>query len=160
MPTEQHKALTRRVVEEIWNKGDLFAIDQLFTRDFVLHDPANPLVKTRQDYEQLVTAYRRAFPDLRFAIEDQIAEGNLVMTWWGARGTHTGPLFGYTPTEKPVMFTGVTIDLIHNGQIAEARVNWDALGFFQQLGIVPTIAGVQPVGVGAYAGPQAGSRPQ
>src|SRR5215813_2161151 len=106
MPTEQHKALTRRVVEEIWNKEDLFAIDQVFTPDFVLHDPANPLVKTRRDYEQLVTAYRRAFPDLRLVIEDQIADGNLVMTWWGAKATHTDPLFGYAPTTKPVMFTG------------------------------------------------------
>jgi len=160
MPTEQHKALTRRVVEEIWNKGDLFAIDQLFAPDFVLHDPANPLVKTRRDYEQLVTAYRRAFPDLRLVVEDQIAEGSLVMTWWGAKGTHTGPLFGYTPTEKPVMFTGVTIDLVHNGQITETRVNWDALGLFQQLGTVPSIAGVQPVGVGVYAGAQAETRSQ
>ena len=49
--------------------------------DFGLHDPAHPLVKTRRDYDQLVPAYRRAFPDPRLVAEDQIAEGNLVMTW-------------------------------------------------------------------------------
>src|SRR5262249_18760301 len=128
MPAEQHKTLARRVVEEIWNKGEYFALDQVCTSDFVLHDPANPFVKTRRDLEHLVPTYRRAFPDLRLVIHDQLAEGDLVMTWWGARGTHTGPLFGYPPTGKLVRVTGITLDLIRDGQIAESRALWDALG--------------------------------
>src|SRR5215472_13087669 len=160
MPAEQQKALVRRFFEEVWNQGDLAVISQVCPPDFVLHDPTTPRFKTRLDYEQLVSVYSRAFPDLRCAIEEQLAERNLVMTWWGMQGTHHGPLFGYAPTERHVRFTGISLNLIRNGQIAEARVNWDALGLFQQLGIVPTIAGVQPVGVGAYAGLQADSRPQ
>ena len=137
MPSEQQKALVRRFIEEVWNKGDLAVIDQICAPNFVLHDPANPRVKMRTEYDQLVTTYRLAFPDLRCAIEEQIAERDLVMTWWGAQGTHRGPLFGYAPTERHVRFTGISLDLIREGQIQESRINWDALGLFQQLGIVP-----------------------
>jgi steroid delta-isomerase-like uncharacterized protein len=148
MPAEQHKALARGVIEEVWNKGDYAVIDQLFADSFVFHDPASPRVKTRQDYGQLAMTYRRAFPDLRLVVQDQITERDLVMTWWGARGTNLGPLFGYSPTERPVSITGITLDLIQNGQIVEERVNWDALGLFQQLGMVPVLTTMPPIGVG------------
>ena len=158
MPTEPQKALVRRFIEEVWNQGDLAVISQVLAPDFVLHDPTTPRYKTRLDYEQLVSVYRRAFPDLRCAIEEQLAERNLVMTWWGMQGTHRGPLFGYAPTERHVRFTGISLNLIRDGQIAEARINWDALGLFQQLGIVPNIglaqAVAQPIGIGSVVGPQ------
>lgn len=156
MPAEQQKALVRHFIEEAWNQGDLAVISQVYAPDFVLHDPATPRFKTRREYEQLVLAYRRAFPDLRCAIEDQLAERNLVMTWWGMQGTHRGPLFGYAPTERHVRFTGISLHLIRDGQIAEARVNWDALGLFQQLGIVPNVGlaqeVAQPIGIGSVYG--------
>jgi steroid delta-isomerase-like uncharacterized protein len=139
MPTEQQKALVRRLIEQVWNQGDLAVICQVLASDFVLHDPATPRFKTRLDYEQLVSVYRRAFPDLRCTIVEQLAERDLVMTWWGMQGTHRGSLFGYAPTERDVRCTGISLNLIRNSQIAEARVNWDALGLFQQLGIVPNI---------------------
>lgn len=150
MSAEQNKALARRVIEEIWNKGDYPVIDQLFSATFVLHDPASPRVKSRQDYEQFAATYRRAFPDLRLVIEEQVAERDLVMTWWGARGTHRGPLLGYPPTERAVSITGITLDLVRDRQIVEERVNWDALGLFQQLGMVPTLSMLMPLGAGIY----------
>jgi steroid delta-isomerase-like uncharacterized protein len=163
MPAEQQKALVRRFIEDVWNQGDVAIIGQVCAPDFVLHDPTTPRFKTRLDYEQLVTTYRRAFPDLRCTIEEQLAERNLVMTWWGMQGTHRGPLFGYPPTERHVRFTGISLNLIRDGQIAEARVNWDALGLFQQLGILPNIGLgqelAQPVGAGVSMGPQMGQRP-
>jgi steroid delta-isomerase-like uncharacterized protein len=150
MPAELNKALARRVIEEIWNKGDYPAVNHLLAENFVYHDPATPRVKTRQDYEQFAMTYRRAFPDLRLAIEDQIAERDLVMTWWGARGTHLGPLLGYAPTDRPVSVTGISLDLIRNGEIVEERTHWDALGLFQQLGMVPVLSTIPPLGIGAY----------
>jgi steroid delta-isomerase-like uncharacterized protein len=163
MPAEQQKALVRHFIEEVWNQGDLAVIGQVCTPDFVLHDPATPRYKTRLEYEQLVSAYRRAFPDLHCAIEEQLAERNLVVTWWGMQGTHRGPLFGYAPTERHVRFTGISLHLIRDGQIAEARVTWDALGLFQQLGIVPTIGlaqeVAQPIGIGRAFGSQPELRP-
>jgi steroid delta-isomerase-like uncharacterized protein len=159
MAAEQNKALVRHVIEELWNKGDLSATERWLAPDFVFHDPANPRIKTRADLEQLVTIYRRAFPDLRLVIEEQIAERDLVMTWWGARGTHHGPLFGFGPTERQVMITGISLDLIQNGRIVETRENWDALGLFQQLGVVPTLTAALPAGVGMTPGMPAEVRP-
>jgi steroid delta-isomerase-like uncharacterized protein len=164
MPVEQQKTLVRHFFEEVWNQGNLAVIGQVCTPEFVLHDPATPRFKTPLDYEQLVSAYRRAFPDLHCTIEEQIAERNLVVTWWGMQGTHRGPLFGYAPTERYVRFTGITLNLIHGGQIAEARVSWDALGLFQQLGIVPNVGlaqvVAQPIGIASAFEPQMEFRPQ
>src|SRR5260221_538412 len=158
------RLFVRRFGGGVGTKGDLDATAKISPPVFVLPAPATPRFKTRQDYEQLVTAYRRAFPDLRCAIEEQLSERNLVTTWWGMEGTHRGPLFGYAPTERHVRFTGISLNLIREGQIAEARVNWDALGLFQQLGIVPNIGlareVAQPIGNGSALGPQSELRPQ
>jgi len=163
MPAEQQKALVRRFIEEVWNQGDLAIISQVCAPDFVLHDPTTPRFKSRREYEHLVLAYRRAFPDLRCTMEEQLAEGNLVMSWWGMQGTHRGPLFGYAPTERHVRFTGISLNLLRDGQIAEARVNWDALGLFQQLGLLPNLGLAQevapPVGSGSVFGSQMELRP-
>jgi|SRR6185437_1487908 steroid delta-isomerase-like uncharacterized protein len=137
MSVEQNKVLVRQAVDLIWNQGDLSAVTNLYSPTYILHDPANPRVKTIRDFEQFVTTFRRAFPDLQMVIEGQIGEGDFVVTRWGARGTHKGNLLGITPTDKHVMVTGITIDLVQNHHIVESRVNWDVLSLFQQLGIAP-----------------------
>ena len=85
---------------------------------------------------QTVQGYRASFPDLRLTVDEQIAEGDRVCTRWTARGTHEGDFFGVAPTHKQATVTGVTIERIHDGKIAESRTNWDALGLMQQLGLV------------------------
>jgi steroid delta-isomerase-like uncharacterized protein len=139
LAAEQNKTLSRNVVEEVWNRGNFAAFEQLFSPDFVYRDPDQPHVTTLRDYAQMVTMYRHAFPNLQIVVEGQIAEGQMVVTWWGERGTHTGPLLNISPTNKTITITGITIDRFERGKIAESRTIWDALGFFQQLGVVPTI---------------------
>jgi steroid delta-isomerase-like uncharacterized protein len=153
MSVEQNKALVRRAIDLIWNQGDVSAVTALYSPTYVYHDPANPRVKSVRDFEQLVTSFRRAFPDLQMVVEGQIGEGDLVVSRWGARGTHKGHWFNIAPTDKHVMVTGITIDLLRDHQIAESRVNWDALGLFQQLGLVPVFAqqGL-PLEMGAFNG--------
>jgi steroid delta-isomerase-like uncharacterized protein len=140
MSFEQHKTLVQRAVEVIWNQGDLSTITNLYSPTYVYHDPAYPRVKTLREFEQYVMTFRRAFPDLQIVIEGQIAEGDFVVSRWGARGTQKGNFFGIAPTGKHVMITGITIDLIKEDQIVESRVSWDALGLFQQIGIVPMLS--------------------
>src|SRR5260370_35438272 len=108
MTAEQQKVLVRRFTEEVWNQGNLDVIGQICTPDFVLHDPATPRFKTRQDYEQLVPAYRRAVPDLPCGIEEQLSERNRVTPWWGMECTHRGRLSGTAPTARHVHFTGLS----------------------------------------------------
>ncbi len=139
MPTEQNKLIVRRIFDVAWSQGDLSVVNQVMSPSYIHHDPAQPRVKTLRDYEQQIVAFRRAFPDLRFVVEDQIAERDLVMTWWGAQGTHRGTFAGITPTDKHCMVTGISLSLCQNGRIIEGRVNWDALGLYQQLGILPNV---------------------
>jgi steroid delta-isomerase-like uncharacterized protein len=138
---ESNKAISRRVVEEVFNKGRLEAADELVTRDFVGHDPALPEPMRGPDgLRAQAEGYRSAFPDMRITIEDEIAEGDRVVTRWIARGTHEGELFGIPATGKQATVTGITIDRIIDGHIVETWNNWDTFGLLQQLGAIPAMA--------------------
>jgi len=75
--------------------------------------------------------------DRQSTVEDQIAEGDKVMTRWTYRGTHKGDLMGIAPTDKQVTVTGICIDRIVGGKIVEEWGEMDNLGMMQQLGVVP-----------------------
>jgi steroid delta-isomerase-like uncharacterized protein len=146
--SEQNKALSRRNIEEVWNQRKLEVIDELVATSSVLHDPSVPggKVAGSQGYRQFVQVYLTAFPDTHFTIHDQIADGDKVVTRWTATGTHKGDLMGIAPTGKRSTVTGITIDRYDAGKAIESWVNYDTLGMFQQLGVVPMLA---PAGVKA-----------
>ena len=135
MSTEENKALDRRFAEEVWNRGNLAVVDELMSADFDGHDPTMPA--GREGFKQFVLMYRSAFPDIHITIEDQIAEGDKVVSRWTARGTHQGELMGIPPTGKQATVTGINIERFANGKFIEEWSNFDALGLLQQLGVVP-----------------------
>ncbi|HEX2713926.1 MAG TPA: ester cyclase [Candidatus Acidoferrales bacterium] len=138
----ENKALVRRWVEEMWNKGNLAVAEELFAPTYVAHDPSTPdLGRGPEREKKAATLYRTAFPDLRLTIDDLIAEGETVVTRWTARGTHKGELRGISPTGKPFTVTGISILRVSGGKTTEAWTNWDALGLTQQLGIPLAAAG-------------------
>jgi steroid delta-isomerase-like uncharacterized protein len=144
--SEQNKAVVRRLIEEVWNKGNLSLADQLFTSNYTHHDSSSPDFGHGPESEKKrATLYRNAFPDLRLTIEDIMAEGETVMTRWSCRGTHKGDLNGIAPTGKQFTISGTTVGRFANGKIAESFVNWDALGLMQQLGAVPELAKAKAV---------------
>ena len=139
--SEQNKAIVRRLIEEVWNKGNLSLADELFTPNYEHHDASSPDFGRGPESEKLrATLYRTAFPDLRVTIEDIIAEGETVMARWSCRGTHKGDLSGLAPTGKQFTISGVSIARFSGSKMAEGYVNWDALGLMQQLGVVPELA--------------------
>jgi len=139
--SENNKAVVRRLIEEVWNKGNSSLADELFTPNYEHHDPSSPdFGRGPESEKKRVTLYRNAFPDLRVTIEDSIAEGETVMTRWSCRGTHKGDLNGIAPTGKQFTISGITVARLANGKLAEGYVNWDALGLMQQLGVVPELA--------------------
>jgi steroid delta-isomerase-like uncharacterized protein len=137
--SEENKALVRRYFEEIWDKGNLDLIDELFTTDFVRHGPTATEGEVRgpEGFKGLVSTYRTALPDLRVPIEDLIAEGDRVVTRWTARGTHQGELMGNAPTGNQASVSGILIDRISGGKIEEEWVDYDTLHLMQQIGAVP-----------------------
>jgi steroid delta-isomerase-like uncharacterized protein len=137
----ENKALARRLVEEAFNAGRLEVVDELVASDFVEHDPSlTEEVRGPAGVKELIAGYRAAFPDIRITIEDQIADGDYVVSRWSGTGTHQGELMGMPATGKQATVTGITIDRIEDGRIAESWDNWDTLGLMQQLGAIPAPA--------------------
>ena len=144
--SEKQETIVRRMFEEVWNKGKLDAVDQLFTTDYVNNDPVNQ-TRGQKAFKDVVTKYRNAFPDCRLDIDELISTGDKVIVRWRYSGTHTGQLEGIKPTGRRVSGSGITINTFSGDRIREAFVNWDALGLMQQLGVV-TLPG-KAMGAGA-----------
>jgi steroid delta-isomerase-like uncharacterized protein len=137
MGTDENKAVAPRSIEGIWNKGDLGVVQELLASGYVHHVAGAETVQSSEGMGQFVTAFRSAFPDLTFTIEDQIAEEDKVLTCWTGRGTHQGELQGIAPTGKQITITGMTLERIVNGKVMEGWAEFDALGMMQQLGVIP-----------------------
>ena len=138
--SEQNKTNVRRLFEEVWNKGYVPVADELFAPTYTHHDSSTPdLGRGPESEKKRVTLYRNAFPDIRFTIEDMLAEGETVVARWSCRGTHKGDLNGIAPTGKQFNINGISIARFTNGKMFEGCVNWDALGLMQQLGVVPEL---------------------
>jgi steroid delta-isomerase-like uncharacterized protein len=133
------KVLVRRLFEEVWNQGNLAAIDELFAPSYIRYDPAAPEAKGLAGFKQLVVMLRTAFPDLHFTLEEVIAEDDKVMTRALLRGTHRGEYLGIAPTGKPVAVMGMVVLRIAQGKFQEGWLMMDNLGLLQQLGVVPPV---------------------
>jgi predicted ester cyclase len=133
--SEQNKARIRRVIEQAYSRGDLSVVDEVAAKDMVIHAPSQE-IRGREGAKQYVTMLRAAFPDLHFTIEDQIAEGDVVVTRWTARGTHKGQFQSIPPTGREIRLVGADIDRITDGQVVECWAHVDELGLMQQLGAI------------------------
>ncbi len=128
------KAMHSRYYEEAWNQGNLAVIDEVVAADYVANSKLR--IEGSTALKQYISAFRTAFPDIHFTIEDQIAEGNKVVSRWTASGTHRGRLMGIAPTGKIGTVRGVSVVLVVNGKIQEDWISWDQLGMWEQLGVV------------------------
>jgi steroid delta-isomerase-like uncharacterized protein len=138
--SEENKAIVRRLMEEVWTKGNLSLVDQLISANYTHHDTSTPDFGPGPEGEKKrVTLYRSAFPDLQFTVEDVIAEGDTVSIRWSSQGTHKGPLSGIAPSGKKASISGMTLARLADGKVVESWVNWDAMGLLQQLDVVPTL---------------------
>lgn len=139
MSTETNKAIIRRFFDGAFEKEDLAVLDEIVAPDQVSRGPGTPpgMPPGPEGSKMFIVAYRSAFPDLHFTIDEQIAEGNTVVTRWTAHGTHTGELAGIPATGKRATVVGVGIDRIENGKIVESWGTFDQFGMLQQLGVIP-----------------------
>jgi steroid delta-isomerase-like uncharacterized protein len=129
-----NRTLARRFFEEVWNQGDEAGIDRYIALDAAGNDPT--FGTGREAFRAQWTKWRAAFPDLHFAVEDIVAEGDKVVTRWTLTGTHQGEFLGVAPTGRAISVAGMSLDRIANGQIAEGFDAWDELGLHRQLGAI------------------------
>ena len=121
-----------------FNSGDLAHLREFIAPEGQAHFPGVPGPLGRDAWIGLWAGFRAAFPDIEVTVEDQIAEGDGVVTRWTARGTHQGDLQGLAPTGKRLALSGVSIDRLVDGKVVEHWEYYDQLDMLQQLGVAPT----------------------
>ena len=132
---EQNKQIARRFYEDCWNQGKVDRVDQLIAKDCRYHDPVFPSLAPGVDsLKRHITMCRQAFPDLRFSLDDMIAERDEVVVHWTANGTQEGVFLGVAPTRKIAKVGGTSIYRIKNQKIVEQFVDWNLLTMLEQLG--------------------------
>lgn len=142
MTPEELKACGRRIVDELFNQGDLTVIDQLIDPDFREYVVADGEDVSAADVRDYVTEIRRAFPDLRSHIDLQVAEGDLLVQRLTITGTHDGePFRGLPATGRQFRISLAEISQMGpNGRFVRRWTLHDALGLLRQLGALPTEA--------------------
>jgi len=134
------KAIVRRLYGDVWNKRKLELVNDLLSPSHALRDNNSAGSSVGPEaYKIQVAMYLAAFPDLRFTVDDTIAEKDKLVTSWTISGTHKGEFLGVRPTNKKVSVEGITIHYLGNGKIIDSYVSWDALGLLRQLGAFPAL---------------------
>lgn len=141
---EENKRLVRRGTEEIINAGNLQLVDEMFAPDYIERDGS--AVRNREEFKEFFGMMRRAFPNLHFSIDQELAEGEYVMQRITFRGTHQGSFNGIPPTGKRVEISGIDLFRVVDGKVAQHWGQFDSLGMLQQLGVVP-LPGTSPLGI-------------
>ena len=118
-------AMTNRLIEEAWNKGDLSVIDELCDPDMVT------------EQKQGVTSWRTAFPDFKLTIDEISAGDNKVTVEWTFAGTHQGEFMGVAATGKKATNTGIAVMTFAGGKVSKTSVAFDSLNLWRQLGVDP-----------------------
>jgi steroid delta-isomerase-like uncharacterized protein len=134
--SEENKAAARAEFE-IWGTGELDKLDELVALDVLHHDPYDPYAADGlEGLKKSIELNRTAFPDIRITVEDQVAEGDKVVTRWTAAMTHEGELGGVKPSGKRVTMSGTTIERFEDGKVVEAWRSMDTLDLLRQIGAI------------------------
>jgi steroid delta-isomerase-like uncharacterized protein len=130
---DANKAVVMRVVDEMWNRGDAAAVDELIAPGMVEHGAFGAGIGGRDDARETIGRFRAAFPDLVLDAEHLIAEGDQVVLHWVGRGTHEGEFMGMPPSGAKVTARGLDIYRIADGRVVEHWGYPDVGGLMAQL---------------------------
>jgi len=137
MPIDEIRDVGRRFVEEVINKQNLAAADELVAENFVELDPLPGQAQGREGLKQILAMLFAAFPDLHWSVEEDAAEGEKLWSRFTWRGTHRGDFLGVPATGNQVEVNGVVIDRIVEGKMVDSRILMNELSLMQQLGVIP-----------------------
>jgi predicted ester cyclase len=136
MSTEENKAIVRRFVAAA-DKLNFEEATTCISSEVVVHLAGAPGPLDFATFFQFGRMWHSAFPDEQTRFEDQIAEGDKVVSRMRSTATHTGDFQGIPPTGKQIKITGIWIDRIGDGKIVERWGVVDQMGLMQQLGVIP-----------------------
>jgi len=119
-----------------FNAGDLEGYLEMFDKAVMFHGLSRKLKPGLGGLREYYTDLRKAFPDMRLASEDVLADGEKVANRYTFYGTHKGEYMGVAPTMKLIISAGIVINRFQGGKCVETWQSTDTLGFLTQLGIV------------------------
>jgi steroid delta-isomerase-like uncharacterized protein len=133
-----NEQLVRQFIEAVFNRGETDPLPALVATDHVGHDPLGDHYGP-EGVRIGVAELRAAFPDLRVTIDDIVAAGDRVAHRLTLHGTHRGAFLGLPPTGRVISATGIAIDRVAAGKLAERWVVLDVIGLHRQLGAVAVL---------------------
>lgn len=138
--TRTNLEAARLISEEVWGKGNIELIDQLYAENYVDLNPAPGIPANREGLKMQLAMICEALPDMRATIEDLVVSEDKIVTRYRVQGTHEGDLMGIPATGKTAEISGISIVRFENGQAVEEYSITDMMTMFQQLGSAPTMA--------------------
>jgi steroid delta-isomerase-like uncharacterized protein len=136
MSVEDSKAVAAAFIERVGNRGDLDAVGEFYAAGYTEHDVLpTGVAPGLEGLKQLLGALRTAFPDLRYDVEDVVADADKVVQRVTGHGTMHGPLFGLPATGRPASWSEIHISRFAGGKVVEHWSVTDQLGMLQQLGL-------------------------
>jgi predicted ester cyclase len=132
----QTQKLIERIPLEVFNKDNFGLLDELVSDNFVERTPQPGVAPTRAGFKQSAIALKKAFPDLKYTIEDSIESGDKIVHRLTARGTMQNDYMGMRATGKPATWTETHIGRVTNGRLTEHWAVVDQLGLLVQLGVI------------------------
>lgn len=139
MASEHPEAIVRKYYEKA-TEGDAKAIDDVLSKDFVLHSPiSDEPIRGIDGFKAMIAAYRAATPELKVKVQDLKVDGDTVTTRWSARYKHTGDFDGHAPTGKEGDINGSDTIRIVDGKIVEVRNNLNLEEAESQVGFKPKL---------------------
>lgn len=140
MGIEENKVFVRRYYEDVVNKGAIDEVARFVSSDYTeVHDNTRHRLGVEGAQEH-IRGVRETYPDLHLTIEQQIAEGEWVVTRVTMRGTHRGEWMGIKPTGKPIKVSAVNMDRVVDGRIVEHGGAANLLGPLLQIGAVQAVS--------------------
>ena len=137
MSAEANKAMVRRYIEEVWNRHNIDAVDELVSTDYLNHAASAEHQRGFAGAQHVLNWLFAVFPDHRFGIEEAVADGETVAVRGTCNGTHEGELWGIPPTGERFAAQQSHWFRVDDDKVAEHRAVTDDLGMMRQLGITP-----------------------
>lgn len=134
---QSNSSVVRQFIETVLNRGEVDAAEEFFWEDMVEQVPLPGQRPGVEGLKGALRGLRDAFPDMYWTVQEQIAEGDKVVSRFEWTGTHRGTFLGVPATDRPVTVWGMVIDCFNDGKIKDTRIIMDTLGLMMQLGVVP-----------------------
>jgi steroid delta-isomerase-like uncharacterized protein len=135
---QDHAGIVRSFVEDVINQGKFDTAAQYVWEDVVEQVPMPGQGPGLDGLKDVLRGMRAGFPDIVFSIEEQVTEGDKVVSRFEWTGTHEGAFLGIPATGRPVKVWGIVIDVLQDGRIKDTRIIMDIFGLMAQLGVIPS----------------------